>query len=156
MGTELKPITFLGALLGLIGGVGLNLWSSLSEMNLPLNTRLTLSLFVYGFIGYITNVIALKMIFRPYQEKYLFGLKLPFTPGVVAKNKGRFADSMAKFVGEELLEAQTVNQILQERREGIEERLKEVISQENYQLIDNYLIEHSDLISEKVYGYALQ
>ena len=31
-----------------------------------------------GIIGYFTNWLAIKMMFRPHQPKYLFGLKIPF------------------------------------------------------------------------------
>lgn len=34
-------------------------------------------------IGSVTNYIAIKMMFRPYTEKYIFGKKLPFTPGII-------------------------------------------------------------------------
>ncbi|MEN8443628.1 MAG: DUF445 domain-containing protein, partial [Cyanobacteria bacterium J06555_13] len=32
-----------------------------------------------GVIGYFTNDIAIKMLFRPYGPKYVFGQRLPFT-----------------------------------------------------------------------------
>ena len=34
-------------------------------------------------IGYITNWLAIKMLFRPREAKYIFGMKLPFTPGLM-------------------------------------------------------------------------
>ena len=33
-----------------------------------------------GLIGYITNDIAIRMLFRPHKAKYLFGIHIPFTP----------------------------------------------------------------------------
>ena len=42
-------------------------------------------------IGYITNDIAIRMLFRPHEAKYLFGKQLPFTPGIIPKEKGRLA-----------------------------------------------------------------
>ncbi len=38
-------------------------------------------------IGYITNWLAIKMLFRPREAKYIFGMKLPFTPGLIPKEK---------------------------------------------------------------------
>ena len=32
-------------------------------------------------IGSVTNYIAIKMMFRPYTEKYIFGKKLPLSAG---------------------------------------------------------------------------
>lgn len=42
-----------------------------------------------GIIGYITNDIAIRMLFRPRQAKYICGIHIPFTPGIIPKEKGR-------------------------------------------------------------------
>ncbi len=42
---------------------------------------------VGGVIGYFTNWLAIKMIFKPYEPKFVFGKKLPFTPGLMAKER---------------------------------------------------------------------
>ena len=36
-------------------------------------------------IGYITNDIAIRMLFRPHKAVYVFGRRLPFTPGIVPR-----------------------------------------------------------------------
>lgn len=46
-------------------------------------------------IGYFTNYIAVKMLFRPHREIKVFGIRLPFTPGLIPKRQG----DMAKAVG---------------------------------------------------------
>ena len=46
---------------------------------------------VGGFIGWFTNYLAIKMLFRPYKEIRVFGIKLPFTPGLIPKEKERIA-----------------------------------------------------------------
>lgn len=38
-----------------------------------------------GIIGYFTNWLAIKMMFRPHKAKYIFGMKIPFTPGLMPK-----------------------------------------------------------------------
>ena len=58
---------------------------------------------VGGVIGYITNAIAIKMLFRPHQQKYLFGRKLPFTPGIIPKEKGRIAASLGEAISNNLM-----------------------------------------------------
>ena len=37
---------------------------------------------VGGVIGYITNDIAIRMLFRPHSAKYIMGIHIPFTPGI--------------------------------------------------------------------------
>lgn len=56
-----------------------------------------------GVIGYITNDIAIKMLFRPHKAKYLFGIKIPFTPGIIPKEKGRIAKSIGGAISENLM-----------------------------------------------------
>ncbi len=49
-------------------------------------------------IGYFTNYIAVKMLFRPRREIRLFGRALPFTPGAIPKNKPRLAKAVGDVV----------------------------------------------------------
>ncbi len=51
-----------------------------------------------GAIGYFTNYIAVKMLFRPHREKKLFGKTLPFTPGIIPKRKGDLARAIGNAV----------------------------------------------------------
>lgn len=50
-----------------------------------------LPLLLAALIGYITNYIAVKMLFRPYRAVKIGKKTLPFTPGVIPKNKSRIA-----------------------------------------------------------------
>ncbi|MCL2703770.1 MAG: DUF445 family protein [Defluviitaleaceae bacterium] len=56
-----------------------------------------------GVIGYFTNVVAIKMLFRPHYEKRLFGIKLPFTPGLIPKEKHRLAQKMGETLAKNVL-----------------------------------------------------
>ena len=58
---------------------------------------------VGAFIGYITDVVAVKMLFRPLREIRLFGVRLPFTPGVLPRERRKLADSIGSMVERELL-----------------------------------------------------
>jgi hypothetical protein len=53
---------------------------------------------VGGLIGYITNYIAIKMLFRPRTPIYIGKLRLPFTPGVVPRRKDELADILGNAV----------------------------------------------------------
>ncbi|MCC5440602.1 DUF445 domain-containing protein, partial [Clostridium botulinum] len=61
-----------------------------------------------GIIGYLTNWIAIKMLFRPYEEKRIFGMKVPFTPGLIPKEKTRIAKSVGNAIGEHLLSSEII------------------------------------------------
>ena len=61
-----------------------------------------------AFIGYITNLIAIKMLFRPLEAKYFLGIKIPFTPGIIPREKERIAKSIGEAVGQHLLTDQII------------------------------------------------
>jgi uncharacterized membrane protein YheB (UPF0754 family) len=56
-----------------------------------------------GVIGYFTNDIAIKMLFRPYKAYYIFGQKIPFTPGLIPANQERLAKRVADTIMGSLL-----------------------------------------------------
>ncbi|MBE9182215.1 DUF445 domain-containing protein [Oculatella sp. LEGE 06141] len=58
---------------------------------------------VGGIIGYFTNDLAIKMLFRPYRALYLGGRKLPFTPGLIPSNQERLAKRVADTIMGSLL-----------------------------------------------------
>ena len=56
-----------------------------------------------ALIGYFTNYIAIKMLFRTRKEIHIGKWKLPFTPGVIPKNKPRIASAVGNAVSDKLL-----------------------------------------------------
>ena len=40
-----------------------------------------------AIIGYVTNRIAIKMLFRPLTPKRFLGVRVPLTPGVIPRNR---------------------------------------------------------------------
>ena len=55
-----------------------------------------------AIIGYITNFIAVKMLFHPYNPIKVFGFTLPFTPGIIPKRKPQLARAISRAVGDKL------------------------------------------------------
>lgn len=82
---------------------------------------------VGGLIGYITNGIAIKMLFRPLNPIYIFGKKVPFTPGIIPKERDRIAHSIGQVVGKELINQETLreNLLSQEMYVKIERSINE-------------------------------
>lgn len=58
---------------------------------------------VGGIVGYFTNDLAIRMLFRPLKPVYFFGHRLPMTPGMIPKNKERLAEGIAMMVSGKLL-----------------------------------------------------
>ncbi|UCZ54298.1 DUF445 family protein [Bacillus shivajii] len=73
------------------------------------------SLILIGaLIGGGTNVLAIRMIFRPYKPLYIGSYRLPFTPGLVPKRRNEIAKQLGKMVEHHLVTP-----------EGIESKLLE-------------------------------
>ena len=49
-------------------------------------------------IGYSTNLLAITMLFRPHGVKHIFGMRIPFTPGLIPKERHQ----LARKIGETL------------------------------------------------------
>ncbi len=56
-----------------------------------------------AIIGYFTNDIAIKMLFRPYKPIYIGKRQLPFTPGLIPRNQERLAKRIADTIMGSLL-----------------------------------------------------
>ena len=67
---------------------------------------------VGAVIGYITNDIAIRMLFRPHQAKYIMGVHIPFTPGIIPKEKARIAGAIGKAVSENLMNREVLEKSL--------------------------------------------
>ncbi|MEN9215700.1 MAG: DUF445 family protein [Gloeomargarita sp. HHBFW_bins_162] len=78
-------------------------------MPAPLN--LVLPPILGTVIGYFTNDIAIRMLFRPYRPLYIGRYRVPFTPGLIPSNQGRLASRVADTITRSLLtpeELQTI------------------------------------------------
>jgi uncharacterized membrane protein YheB (UPF0754 family) len=95
-------------------------------------------------IGFITNVIAIRMLFRPLKEIRLFGLRVPFTPGLLPRQRHRLADNIGAMVERELLTADSIRGRL--RREEVRAGVKSSLSRYTEKILNTNLAEllHSD------------
>src|SRR6056297_957397 len=63
----------------------------------------TLPPVIGALIGYITNDIAIKMLFRPLRARYIGTWRLPFTPGIIPRQREKLAESIGVMVSRELI-----------------------------------------------------
>ena len=97
-----------------------------------------------AIIGGITNGIAIKMLFRPLNPVKIGRFTLPFTPGVIPKEKVRIANKIGEVISKELLNEEVLRTWL----------LKEEICREIESAIEDYLKEQ--LMNEKTLHEVLQ
>jgi len=60
-----------------------------------------------AIIGGFTNHLAIKMLFRPHEAKYIGNWRVPFTPGLIPKRRDELAKQMGRTVVEHLLTPET-------------------------------------------------
>ena len=96
-----------------------------------------------GLIGYITNDIAIRMLFRPHKAKYLFGIHIPFTPGIIPKEKGRIAETIGGVISENLMNNEVLekyllsDEMIGKVRSAVEEFIS--IQQQNQESVARFL-----------------
>ena len=74
--------------------------------------RAVIAPLVGGVIGYITNDLAIRMLFRPRKALYIGRFHVPFTPGLIPSQQGRIAQSIGSVVSGQLLNEETLRQTL--------------------------------------------
>ena len=67
---------------------------------------------VGAVIGGITNNLAIKMLFRPYKALYIGKWQMPFTPGIIPKEKDNIAKKIGEVICNELLNSDVLSQTL--------------------------------------------
>lgn len=75
---------------------------------MPEPLMLALPPVVGAVIGLFTNWLAIKMLFRPLAERRFLGLRVPFTPGILPRERQRMARSLGDTVATDLLDESTV------------------------------------------------
>lgn len=91
---------------------------------------------VGAVIGYVTNDIAIRMLFRPLKPWRVFGIRVPLTPGVIPAGRHEFATSIGRMVGTHLVTGEDVARALgrdafrRELRETVGEKLDGILDRE--------------------------
>ena len=122
-------------------------------------------------IGYITNWVAVKMLFYPHYEKKIGGRRVPFTPGVIPRGRGRLAKAVGQVVESQLLTPEVLGGVLlseetcamlrqavmdwMEEMKASEMQVKDaallVMEEENYQeMLDSTEESLTDFLYEKI------
>lgn len=108
--------------------------------------RILIPVLVGSLIGYMTNWLAIKMLFKPHYEKKLLGIHLPFTPGLIPKERERMSRNIGQAVGTHLLSTDTIIEAISDSEN--EKKIKGWISEkieklrEDKSTVDEYLEIH--------------
>lgn len=100
-----------------------------------------------ALIGYVTNYIAIRMLFRPLKPWRILGLRLPLTPGIIPSKRGELARKMGEMVGEHLLTAEDVGRAFD--KPAIQNELRLAVTDKLGRLLDRELGPLESLVPER-------
>lgn len=110
-------------------------------MTFPVVLSYALPPLLGAVIGYVTNAIAIKMLFRPHRQWRFLGIRVPFTPGIIPRRRGQLAESIGRMVSDELLTAETIKTHTSDPEfvAGIERQVGGVIARTMERRIETFL-----------------
>lgn len=162
MGKQLKPLSMFGAFLGTI--VGLIFGFTMTNINGAYGfynsfTNTLIACILMGIVGIMTNVIAIWMIFCPY-EKNKFISKLPlfkvFSIGYIPSHKNSFASGMAYFIDNELLSGNRVEESFESQKDNFKINIISTIKDSNYAVVLDFVRNKKNSLAKKTYGTILK
>ncbi len=131
---------------------------------------------VGAVIGYSTNWLAIKMLFKPYKKIKIKGIPIPFTPGVIPKERKRIASKLGEVVqGYLLTEDVIIEELLSEsvksriitavthaisnpteplQEEGFADQLNQTFGRTAQQLILSHKTSIIDSITQSIVNYS--
>ena len=153
IGRELKPIMFFGGILGVIAGLILAAFQNspvnFSEINIA-------NMLTYAFVGFITNVAAINMIFKPYREIKVLS-KIPFlrnfSLGYIIKNQKKFAKSTAQYIDSSLLSKKSINELFEKHKSNIKKSFVKNIADNDYAILGNLLMKNIESTIAETYSF---
>ena len=154
IGRELKPIMFFGGVLGVLAGLTLAAFQN-NPANPSVISAATMA--TYAFVGLITNVLAINMLFLPYKEiKFLKRVPFlrSFSQGFILRNQKSFAKSTASFIDKSLLSQKSINNLFNEYETTIKESFIKSAGDGNYETAGRILSDNRESIAKGLLSYG--
>ncbi|MGD9567039.1 MAG: DUF445 family protein [Sedimentibacter sp.] len=153
IGRELKPIMYFGGVLGIAAGLILAALQNTALDPAKINAA---NMAVYALVGYVTNVVAINMIFKPYKENRLLS-KIPFlrnfSLGYIVKNQKIFAKSTAYFIDNRLLSKESIHELFDKYKDKIKYSFTKTIADNDYKTLSNLLFNNKQSTAKGVYAF---
>ncbi len=117
---------------------------------------------VGALIGFFTNWLAVKMLFRPYGEKRIGKFRVPFTPGIIPKRKAALGRALGNAVGTQLLTPGDINALFcsETVKENIGRKVAEAVCRAGGEtmrgLVDSFAEGSADKLKEKASAFVTE
>lgn len=104
-----------------------------------------------AFIGYSTNYVAIRMLFRPLRPWRIMGLRVPMTPGVIPAKRAQLAENIGEMVGAHLLTSEDVSRALADQ--GFQQELAQLIETRLATILEKDLGPVASLVPNRFRSY---
>ncbi len=104
-----------------------------------------------AFIGYLTNVVAIRMLFRPLRAWHFFGVRVPMTPGVIPSKRHDLAVNIGEMVGRHLLTSKDIGAAISD--EPFQEHLASLIDRKVQEILKRDLGPLPEIIPDRFKAY---
>ena len=79
-----------------------------------------------ALIGWSTNKLAIWMLFNPKNELRIFGVRFPFTPGLIPRDQARIASRLGSLVEEKLIDPEELDKTI--TKDKVEKKIEELMN----------------------------
>ncbi len=97
--------------------------------------------FIGAFIGYFTNYVAIKMLFLPKKPYFVFGVRIPFTPGLIPKKRSDIIDKISNVVAHKIVNKKDIVKYIYKKKN------RAFLYSFSKELIDSLLSRHISAIN---------
>jgi uncharacterized membrane protein YheB (UPF0754 family) len=115
-----------------------------------------LSVGIGAIIGYITNFIAIKMLFRPYKAKKINNITV-IPQGIIPKEKANLAKNVANVVENHLLDKKEIHNLI--NSDKFKEEIKNLISSKidsfNIPNISTFIKENPEKVAQNISEFVM-
>ena len=77
--------------------------------------------------GFFAAWLAIWMLFYPREAKFIWGRKLPFTPGLIPSSRGAFEEVLAEAIASQILQPETLFESA--KKQGITQTVRQALPQ---------------------------
>ena len=156
MGNELQPLSIFGGILGVIVGLIYGVFTTNVDVSGFYTSAFSIitSCITMGLIGVMTNVIALKMLFRPYKKNKLVA-KIPFFKhfalGYIPAHKENLASGIGNVIDNELLNGLKLKNLFKSKEDNFRVSLINYIENNNYKVVVDFINKKKKEIGNSIY-----
>ena len=143
---QFRHINIIGAVMGAILGVFSGVFTGGSN-----GLDILKNVVLFAMLGWITNVVALELLFRPHRPVKILQFKLE---SVINMNRGKFASAVSRFIDQSVMPPEISASILETHRATIANGVQQAAEQQYLRLLGQQDSGLRERIADAVCGFG--